>query len=99
MCSVTSCMRSTSGFSRSTSLATSSTAAPVKRNRFQLMTFTPASSLYASLLRASCLGLPIASCDLASLANLLGEQAGGAGGGLQFAPDRLAPLVDRGDHQ
>jgi hypothetical protein len=36
---VASCMRSRSGFSRSMSAATSSTAAPIRRSKFQLITF------------------------------------------------------------
>src|SRR3990167_5766692 len=88
MCSVASCISSTSGFWCSTRFATSSAAAPVRRNRFQLMTFTHASRLW----------LPIAPRRLAGVADLLGEQARGSGGGLQFASDRLAALVNRGDH-
>src|SRR5204862_6919304 len=38
MCWVTSCISSTSGRSRSSSAATSSTAAPSSRNKFQLIT-------------------------------------------------------------
>ena len=75
MCSVASCIRSSSGFSRSSSAATSSTAAPVRRNRFQLMIFTLSH------------GCPLAM-RLAGLPNLLREQARRAGRGLQLAPDR-----------